>query len=279
MANTVFQLKRSDIPGRVPTNLYPGELSINTADGILFYKDSSNTIRSIRTDTTTNAYSVLNVNSSLLIAASNSDILTINSDGIITLTPDSFNDKFTIGITNASVTKAGAVQLYSGVDSTSDSLAATANSVNSVFGFAQAAFNAANSVSASSIDVFARQTANSAFDAANNKIEKLLYADLLSVSAQTTINTANQILDIFSTSVYRSAKYQIQVTSGANYQCSELLVLHDDVQSYITEYALITSGTVLMYYDSDVSSGNVRILMSPVNSSNSIKITKILMSI
>ena len=74
MANTVIQLKKSLIPGNIPSSLVDGEIAINTADGILFYKDPSNTIRTIKTDVTINAYSVLNVNSSLLIATSNSDI-------------------------------------------------------------------------------------------------------------------------------------------------------------------------------------------------------------
>lgn len=43
MANVV-KIKRSGTPAAAPTGLEYGELAINYADGLLFYKDSSNTI-------------------------------------------------------------------------------------------------------------------------------------------------------------------------------------------------------------------------------------------
>jgi len=44
MTNTVIALKKSSIPGSSPADLANGEIAINYADGLLFYKDSSNTI-------------------------------------------------------------------------------------------------------------------------------------------------------------------------------------------------------------------------------------------
>lgn len=46
MANNVFQLKRTSVPGRVPSNgqLQVGELAVNLADKSLFTKDGSNTV-------------------------------------------------------------------------------------------------------------------------------------------------------------------------------------------------------------------------------------------
>ena len=43
MANVV-KIKRSGTPTAAPTSLEYGELAINYADGLIFYKDSSNTI-------------------------------------------------------------------------------------------------------------------------------------------------------------------------------------------------------------------------------------------
>ena len=47
--NTVLKLKRSKIPGNVPdaSLLDSGELAINTADGILYYKDASNEVKKL----------------------------------------------------------------------------------------------------------------------------------------------------------------------------------------------------------------------------------------
>lgn len=49
MANTVFKIKRSSVPGKVPlsTELEIGELAINLADELLFSKNTSNTVFAI----------------------------------------------------------------------------------------------------------------------------------------------------------------------------------------------------------------------------------------
>jgi hypothetical protein len=48
MANTTIQLKFSTSTGNVPTSLELGELAINTEDGKIFYRNSSNVINSIQ---------------------------------------------------------------------------------------------------------------------------------------------------------------------------------------------------------------------------------------
>jgi Phage tail fibre repeat len=432
VANTVIQLKKSTVPGNIPNSLETGEIAINTADGILFYKDPSNVIKTIKTDTTTNAYSTLNVNSSLLIATSNSDILTIDSNGSITITADSFTNKITIGVKESSTSEKGVVQLYDGIDSNSIVLAATANAVNAAYTLANAAFystsgilttnyktqeftatanqssftitngyipeyiqvhlngvlldttdytasdgsniilntgsNSGDTISvgkwffdnsiylsalqeleeftatanqtnftitgtytqdyikvyrngvllekseytatggnlvvidypvpendiisieywgASSYDTTpiyvlannASNTANTALDAANTKLDKLEFGNITSVNATTSTNSANQVLDIFSTTEYRSVKYQIQVTSSTDYQISEVILIHNGTNSYLTEYGLVTTNGTLMSYDTEIVSGNTRLLMSPINNVNNIKIVKTLIEV
>lgn len=46
MANTVFKIKRSSVPDKLPlaSDLEVGELAINLADRLLFSKDSSNNV-------------------------------------------------------------------------------------------------------------------------------------------------------------------------------------------------------------------------------------------
>ena len=46
MANTI-KIKRSNVAGVVPTTLADGELALNQADKILFYKDNLGIIRSL----------------------------------------------------------------------------------------------------------------------------------------------------------------------------------------------------------------------------------------
>ena len=99
--------------------------------------------------------------------------------------------------------------------------------------------------------------------------------DLSSSSLITSANTANQVLDLFSTNAYRTVKYVTQVTSSNNYQSSEILLIHNDVDVYITEYALIATNGTLATFDADISGGNVRLLVSPTNANNTIKTMKI----
>jgi Phage tail fibre repeat len=437
VANTVIQLKKSTVPGNIPTSLATGEIAINTADGILFYKDPSEEIKSIRTGTSGNSYSTINVNSSLLIATSNSDILTITGDETITVTGDSFTDQITIGVRNSSTSEKGVVQLYDGVDSNSIFLAATANAVNAAYTLANAAYNAtgsgsailaskykteeyiatsgqttftvtggytpeyifvylngvlldtsdyiatngstvvlnsgavsgdsvsiakwfigdssytylsaiqtvdeftatanqttfytvgnytedyikvyrngillekseysalggteviidypipendiiaieywgANSIDATPVYIIANNAstvANNAASSVNNKQDKLEFGNITSNSVTTSTNTANQVLDLFSTTEYRSVKYQIQVTSSTDYQISEVILIHNGTNSYLTEYGLVSTNGSLMSYDTDINSGNTRLLMSPINNVNVIKIVKTLIEV
>ena len=48
-----------------------------------------------------------------------------------------------------------------------------------------------------------------------------------SASLTTSQTTANQVVDSFTASSFRVVKYLINVTSGSNYQVTEVLAVHD----------------------------------------------------
>jgi hypothetical protein len=101
MANTIIQLKKSGTSGNAPSSLNIGELAINYADGKLFYKNSLGNISSIENGSSANSFSTINVNSSLIIASSNSDILNIESGNNIVIVGDGINKKITIGLSGS----------------------------------------------------------------------------------------------------------------------------------------------------------------------------------
>lgn len=458
IANTTIRLKRSAVSGNVPSSLDSGEIAINTADGLLFYKDPTSVIRSISTGSKTNSFSTINVSSTLLFATSNVSVLSISGNGAISVTGDPINDIITINVNDGTTSQKGVVRLYDGVNSNSTVLAATANSVNAAYSLANAAYTlgqsvgsflttnykiqeyvaAANQVSFivtdgyqknriavyingllldstdyvadsgsvvvlntpanlgdnvsiakwlfdNSIYLTAQQTfdeviatnnqtlfitsktynpgfikvfrngillessefsannganvtlthavsnndiitlnywganyidatpvfitANNAWNAANavynlannasttantayalsnsvysvansalaataTKISNLQFANLNSISVTTSTNTSNQILDSFSTTTYRSIKYLIQVTSSTNYQTSEIILVQDGTNAYITEYGIVTTSGSLMTYDANISGGMVQLLMNPVNNINTINLVK-----
>lgn len=81
----------------------------------------------------------------------------------------------------------------------------------------------------------------------------------------TTNNTTDeQLIDILDTSIYRSAKYQVQLTKGTNYYAEELLLLWDKANVFFTEYAGMgeSLGSFATYYspvDNDYSSPDINI--------------------
>ena len=129
MANTTIQIKKSPVPGRTPTSLVDGELALNTADGIIFYKDVNNSIKQISSGATSNSFSVVNVSSTLLLATSPTDVLSIYGNNGIVVVGNSSTDSFMVDVKSGSTTQSGVVQLYDGLDSSSIDLSATANSI------------------------------------------------------------------------------------------------------------------------------------------------------
>jgi hypothetical protein len=81
----------------------------------------------------------------------------------------------------------------------------------------------------------------------------------------TTSSTSQTAINTFAAATYRSAKYNIQVVRGSSYQTSEVLVIHDGSNSYGTEYAVIKTGNSLASFDTDINSGNVRLLATPTS--------------
>lgn len=90
--------------------------------------------------------------------------------------------------------------------------------------------------------------------------------------------TAQQVADSWSATNYRSAKYIIQVTQGSNFQTSEFLVLHNGSTTVSTEYGVLYTNSQLCSITSDVSDGNVRLLLTmSSNSSATINIRRLLL--
>ena len=80
---------------------------------------------------------------------------------------------------------------------------------------------------------------------------------------QTTVaSTAQTAVDTFATATYRSAKYVVQITQGTNYQMSEIMVMHNGTTTTMTEYGMMNTGGVLGTFTTDVSTGNVRLLVT-----------------
>ena len=92
----------------------------------------------------------------------------------------------------------------------------------------------------------------------------------------TTATTADQVVDSWSASTFRTAKYTVQVHDTVNnyYHASEILMIHNGTTPHVTEYAIVYTDISLATFDADISGGNVRLLITPTNSNNDITVVR-----
>jgi len=98
MANTIIQVKKSGVQGQTPSSLNHGELALNYADGILYYKTAQGAIGMLSSASGMGGFtfSTINVNSQLIVATSNTDVLGFNSSNGITLSTNTTSKQITI---------------------------------------------------------------------------------------------------------------------------------------------------------------------------------------
>ncbi len=99
-------------------------------------------------------------------------------------------------------------------------------------------------------------------------------------SMTTSTTLPNQIIDTWSALDFRSAKYQVQIySSSANeYEISEIFLIHNDSDIFITEYAVVNQGTRLMEFSASLFNNNVRLVGSPTYAVNEVKVFRTVLS-
>jgi hypothetical protein len=130
--------------------------------------------------------------------------------------------------------------------------------------YGNAAFGVANS---------AASFANSAYSLANSH-------NIIANTLITSTTTANQVAMLYSATTYRTSKVIAQITSGTSYQASQLSIIHDGANTYMTQYGdIYTSGSALGSFDSNISGGYLQLLFTPVNSVTTVKLSTTLIPI
>ena len=89
-----------------------------------------------------------------------------------------------------------------------------------------------------------------------------------------TTTTANQVADTFPITSYRTVKYLIELSTSTNYHATEIVVTHDNTVVYATEYGSVYSSASLGTIDFDISSSNVRMLVSPSNTNTTVRFAR-----
>jgi hypothetical protein len=113
ISNTTIQIKKSVVSGNTPSSLANGEIAINSADGKLFYRTPSGSISSIQNQ---QSFATVNANSSLILATSGTDTLSIVPGNGITIAANTTSKTITI---NSTATGGGAFNYWQNTAPTS----------------------------------------------------------------------------------------------------------------------------------------------------------------
>jgi hypothetical protein len=148
------------------------------------------------------------------------------------------------------------------------------NQANTGTILAQAAFDASNNISSNTLTSGTQTVTLNNSGVITLPASSALYNNTSTLST----NTANQVIDTFSTTTYRTAKYLIQAINGADVHSTELLVTHNDVDTFSTEYAVLQSGSSLFDIYSGINTANVEIKVSPINADTTIDFVRISMT-
>ena len=89
----------------------------------------------------------------------------------------------------------------------------------------------------------------------------------MDVGTGSSSSTAQFTLDSFSASVFRTAKYNVQITNStdSDYHAIEIFLFHDGTTVYLTQYASIFDNGAQASFDADISSGSVRLRVTPAS--------------
>lgn len=278
MANTLISIKKSNTPFSVPATLAHGELALNYADGIIYYKAANGSIASISSGTP--SFSTINAAGTLIIADIVDDYLTINAGTNIEISGDALNDSLTITANLKSVFDVANAAFYTAnvVSEIADGNLLPANNwANTINAAIQTQFPAVNnyilSVATAGntwvFNTFATITnatssfahANAAFDAANNVGPQI-------APAYNTANAAffnsNAVYDYTNTAIPSLNTYISNVaTSSYNYTVS----VGDSANNWANTKLANGTGTLAgsLTVTGTVTTGSVIILNSEID--------------
>jgi hypothetical protein len=256
MANTTLQLKKSGVTGNVPSSLEYGELALNYADGKLFYRDDTDNISYISTDTTTDSFATINANSSLILATSSTDTLSIIPGNNITISTDIIGKSITINSTSVSGSGAANVEIVNDVtsnatrylsftDSTSGNVSTLYTSDDKLL------YNpSTGTVRLNELEVTANVNIS-----ANNKV---------------ITGTSPTTLDTFSAEQYRGAFYQVQLEAGGSFHVLNLSVVNSGGTAQVSSFGDVFNSGPLATFGVSISSGILTLTITPTTGSTTV---------
>lgn len=110
---------------------------------------------------------------------------------------------------------------------------------------------------------------------------ELATGDLRAFPDATYVNTTATTIDSYDATLYRSAKYIVQVSDTANvkYQTSEVLMTHDGSTPTISVYGTVLTSSNLVGFTSTLTSGYVHLKATSASANCTVKVQKTYISV
>lgn len=264
----VIQLKRSSTQNDTPTtsDLVLGELAVNTYDGKLFMEKNDGSASIVEVGTNPSTLSVNSAYSFPTSDGSNGQVLSTNGSGTL-----SFTQAASSGISIFKYTITSTSSTVSGADDDNNTLSYDVGSeqvyLNGVL------------LADGGDDYTATNTSTITFE--NNVIS----GDIVQVVAITSVanlvqgfftantftaTTADQVLSSLPV-VNKAVKYVINAThASAGTHAAEVLLINNGSNAFFVQYGDVYSSSSLFSLSADVSSGNMRLLITPVNTNTTV---------
>jgi hypothetical protein len=96
----------------------------------------------------------------------------------------------------------------------------------------------------------------------------------LPILSYTTTTAIPTVIDTFDTTVYRTAKYLVQVTSNNKYHSTEIILIHDGANVNISQYGEIFTISKLGIFSSSLVSGILNLIFTPDNDATQINVQR-----
>ena len=96
-------------------------------------------------------------------------------------------------------------------------------------------------------------------------------------TATTTTTIANQVIDSWSATTYRTAKYILQAVNGSDVHSTEILLNHNETDVFITEYATIYSNASLFTVSAQLNGSTLQLIATPANANTTFDLVRTLL--
>ena len=89
-----------------------------------------------------------------------------------------------------------------------------------------------------------------------------------------TSTTGDQIIDTFLNTSYRFVHYMISMNAGTSYETTQITVLHNDSDAFMTEYGTIWTNDILGTFSVTYASGTIRLNVAPTYAATTIRMLR-----